>query len=131
MEHGLHLCNYRPGKPLGLAGLMSRGRVEEDPETRKKMVQCHELIGWRAIQELVVLQEQEERAAISKTLKPDDTVGESPLAEEAPPHLQSPAPRALSGAYSEEPEEEFSKDKLQKHTNLLVRGATVDMEDMD
>ena len=53
------------------------------------------------------------------------------MVEEAPPRLQSPAQRALSGAYSEAPEEEFSEDKLQKHMNLLVRGATVDMEDMD
>ena len=62
MEYDLHLC-YRPGKLLDLADLMSRGRVEEDPETRKKMV--HELIEWRAKQELRILQEQEERAAIS------------------------------------------------------------------
>ena len=40
MEYDLHLC-YRPGKLLDLADLMSRGRVEEEPETRKKMV--HEL----------------------------------------------------------------------------------------
>ena len=109
MEYDLHLC-YRPGKLLDLADLMSRGRVEEESETRKKM--AHELIEWRARQELKVLQEQEERAAISKKLKADDTVGEPPLVEEAPPHLQSPAQRALSGSYSENPEEEFSEDKL-------------------
>ena len=127
MEYDLHLC-YRPWKLLDLADLMSRGRAEEEPETRKKMV--HELIEWRARQELKILQAQEERAAISKKLKADDTVGETPLVEEAPPHLQSPAQRALSGLYSENPEEVFSEEKLQKHMNLLVRGATVDMEDM-
>ena len=45
--------------------------------------------------------------------------------------LLPPAQRALNGSYSNNPEEEFSNDKLQKHMNLLVRGATVDMEDMD
>ena len=35
MEYDLHLC-YRPGKLLDLADLISRGRVEEEPETRKK-----------------------------------------------------------------------------------------------
>ena len=41
MEYDIHLC-YRPGNLLDLADLMSRGRVEEEPETRKKMV--HELV---------------------------------------------------------------------------------------
>ena len=35
MEYDLHLC-YRPGKLLDLADLISRGMVEEEPETRKK-----------------------------------------------------------------------------------------------
>ena len=58
-------------------------------------------------------------------MKADDVVGESLLVAEVPPHLQSPAEGAMPGdpcAYDE--------GKLEKHMQMLIHGASVDMEDI-
>ena len=128
MEYDIHLC-YRPGKLLDLADLMSRARIEQDPEKRETMVT--ELIEWRARQEMKKIEDENTHALMQKKLKPDDKVGESGIVTDMPPHLQSPAQRAMGGEFGEDPYQEYDQDQLQHHMNLLVRGATVDMEDID
>ena len=114
---------------MDLADLMSRARIEQDPEKRERMVT--ELIEWRARQEMKKIKDEETDAVIVKKLKPDDKVGESETVTDMPPHLQSPAQRAMEGEFGEDPYQEYDQDQLQRHMNLLVRGATVDMEDID
>ena len=63
---------------------------------------------------------------IIKRLKADDMVGEAPLVTEVPPHLQSPAERAMQGGPCA-----YDEGKLEKHMQMLIRGARVDMEDID
>ena len=116
------------GKLLDLADLMSRARIKQDPEKREKMVS--ELIEWRAQQEMKKIKEEETDAAIVKKLKADAMVGDSQMVEDMPPHLQSPAQRAMGGEFGEDPYHEHDQGQLQQHMNLLVRGATVDMEDI-
>ena len=85
-----------------------------------------ELVAWQAQQQIDAEEQNEENKKIVKRLKADDMVGESPLVADVPPHLQSPAERALQGdpgAYDE--------GKLEKHMQMLIRGASVDMEDID
>ena len=60
-----------------------------------------------------------------KRIKADGMVGEAPTLGDNPPHLQSPAEWSLQGD-----QHAFSEGKLQEHINRLVRGATVDMEDI-
>ena len=90
MEYAIHLC-YRPGKLLDLADLTSRGRIEDDSTKREEMV--NELLEWRAKQEIKKLNVDDADQVITKRLKPDDIIGETPMAEDRPPHLQSPAER--------------------------------------
>ena len=123
MEYDLHVC-YRPGKLLTIADLMSRAKIEQDSEAKRQM--AIELVAWQAQQEIDAEEQNEETEKIVKRLETDDMVGEAPLVAEVPPHLQSPAERAMQGdpcAYDE--------GKLEKHMQMLIRGASVDMEDID
>ena len=127
MEYDIHLC-YRPGKLLDLADLMSRGHVEEGPTKREEI--ANELLEWSAKQEIEKLKDEEADQGIMKRRKPDDIIGETPMVEDRPPHLQSPAERAMQDVCTD-PFNEYSNQQLEKHINLLVQGATVDMEDID
>ena len=125
MEYDIHVC-YRPGRLLTLADFMSRAHVEQDPQKRQKM--ADELLQWRAKQEAQAEKQEEQAAAakIMKRIKADDMAGEAPVVGDNPPHLQSPAERSLQGD-----SQAFTEGKLQEHINRLVRGATVDMDDID
>ena len=115
---------YRPGKLLRVADLISRAKIEQDPEAKRQM--ALEIVSWQAQQEIDTAEQNEENKKVIKRLKADDMVGESPLVTEVPPHRQSPAERAMQGdpcAYDE--------GKLEKHMQMLIRGASVDMEDID
>ena len=82
--------------------MMSRAKIEQDPEAKRQM--ALELVAWKAQQEIDTAEQNEENEKIIKRLKADDMVGESPLVTEVPPHLQSPAERAMQGdpcAYAE------------------------------
>ena len=106
--------------------LLSRAKIEQDPEAKRQM--ALELVAWQARQEIDTAEQNEENEKIIKRLKADDMVGESPLVAEVPPHLQSPAEQAMQGdpcAYDE------GIRTLEKHMQMLIRGASVDMEDID
>ena len=127
MEYDIHVC-YRPGRLLTLADFMSRAHIEQDPQKRQKM--DGKLLRWRATQEAQAEKEEEQTATskIMKRIKADDVdmAGEAPVVGDNPPHLQSPAERSLQGD-----SQAFTEGKLQEHINRLVRGATVDMDDID
>ena len=124
-EYAIHVC-YRPGRLHTLVDFMSRAHIEQDPQKRQKL--ADELLRWRATQEAQA-EKQEEQAAAAKTMKciqADDMAGGAPVVGDNPPHLQSPAERSLQGD-----SQAFTEGKLQEHINRLVRGATVDMDDID
>ena len=107
---------------------MSRGCIEEDPVKREEMVK--ELLEWRATQEIEKLKNEDADQTVMTRLKPDDVIGENPMVEDRPPHLQSPAERSMQDSCTD-PYNKYSNQQLEKHINLLVHGATVDMEDID
>jgi len=57
MEYDLHVC-YRPGKLLTIADLMSRAKIEQDPQAKRQM--ALELVAWQAQQEIDTAEQNEE-----------------------------------------------------------------------
>ena len=57
MEYDLHVC-YRPGKLLTIADLMSRAKIEQDPEVKRQM--ATELVAWQAQQQIDAEEQNEE-----------------------------------------------------------------------
>ena len=112
LDYGQIEVVHRPGRSCDLPDVLSRAEIADDPEVRHRMAQ--ELLEWKAKRDLQM------QYSVPNKVKQDDRVGEFDRDIEPQLWAESRALKALRGDPLA-----YDREELQRHMQMLVRGADV------